>query len=271
MTQKTLDQLCDKFVRNLSFDIYGAKISKADPEIASLAQQLVEKGKQLGLQQLADSVAIPFNHTHERDFDAPPEYTHSGILDQPWSDHTTQPLEENEEWNKGRRRSNSNVDYALDENGLPVNPFFNYGIKGRGIIGRYGPNHAVDMGPCRIMNNAKGQPALHVLGIVREDSGLPALCGGFTNFERYPNGRYPYSKRILYETQASEFFEELVSGSVELLPEYTVGLEEEIEEAFKKRAEVEENRFAPDNKMFCATRSPRTENCNRCKKKTRNS
>lgn len=236
----TISRIYDSTLKALRLDINKAEITGIDAEAISLASQLMEKGKALDIQRTQELVAGDFYGLVDRNFDSPPEYTSPGVLDQPWSDDHINPLEKKEQWNTGRRASNADIQYGVNEQGLPINPFFDFGVNGRGVIGRYGPNHAVDMGPIRIITNGQGKKSLSVLGIIREDNGLPALCGGFTNFEKDENGLYGYSKKTLIDSQANEFFEELVSGSVSLLPEYAIGLDDEISHALEKRARVQQ-------------------------------
>lgn len=41
-------------------------------------------------------------------------------------------------------RSSFVGEYQLNEYGVPLNPFGRTGIRGRGLLGRWGPNHAAD-------------------------------------------------------------------------------------------------------------------------------
>lgn len=239
MTQELNPIVFEKSLQSLQFDLNQAEIANNDAEIVTLAKNLMLHGQELDIKKLNETASTIFDKTIERNFIQPPEYTSPTVLNQLWADSTKDPLEALEAWNHGRRASNTGIEYSLDEHGLPINPFFNYGIKGRGIIGLHGPNHAVDMAPCRVMLNANGELTLHVLGIIREDSHLPALCGGFTTFPKDLNGYYLNNKKAMYTSQTHEFFEELVSGSVQLLPQYSHGLEQEILAKFTNRENVE--------------------------------
>lgn len=235
----TLDLAYRASLKGLMTQIAKAELSAADQETVTLAHDLVEGGIAFDRQRLSGLLETAFDGHLRRDFDNPPEYTSSTILNQPWSDHADHPLLRLEKWNDGRRATNTGIRYSLDEQGFPVNPYANYGIKGRGVTGMYGPNHAVDMGILRVMPNATGKPALHVLGIIRHDSGKPALCGGYTVFTRYGDGIFSYDEQTKINSQAHEFFEEMISGSVELMDKYKEGLEKRIECAIAFRENIQ--------------------------------
>jgi len=215
-------------LRQLYFQWQKADVTHPDKEAVNLARELIHQAVRFDQNRVTKLLQQKFDGKIERNFDQPETYTSSFVIGQSWSDHLDQPLDQEEQWNHDRRATNNGMKYKLDEDGYPINPYCDYGVKGRGMIGLYGPNHAVDDGVLRIMANADGKLSLHALGIIRNDSGLPALCGGFTNFVKYGDGIYPYNDQVKIDTQAHEFFEEMVSGSVTLLPEYAEGLENEI-------------------------------------------
>lgn len=233
-------------LRPLYFELTKADVMHPDKEAVRVAKALIHQAIKYDQALLQSSLLLPFHGQTERNLQAPVTYSSASILDQPWSDHPDQPLAAGEKWNSGRRATNNGMIYALDENGLPVNPYANYGIKERGMIGRYGPNHAVDNGVLRVQRNEKGQYTLFALGITRNDNKQPALCGGFTNFEQDASGAYTYSDEVRTETQALEFFEEMISGSVTLLPEYTTGLQSEIDHHIQAREMVQKQPLTED-------------------------
>lgn len=212
-----------------------AKQEKPKDELVILAEQLIEKAIQFEKNALDLSVAKDYVGGVPRNFERANSYTSEFVYGQSWSDSSQKPLEYNENWNKGRRVTNTGLNYQLDNENLPVNPYYNYGIKGQGIIGHFGPNHAVDMGLLCLKQNAQGKYHVHTLGIIRGDDKKAALCGGFTTFPRNQSGEYIYTRHEVAYSQAHEFFEELVSGSVELLPKYKQGLQEEIEKVISER------------------------------------
>lgn len=233
----------DYGLKDVLHGIERARITHPDQEAVDLSQKLMELGKALDMDQLQKNLSRDFDGSVPRDFNDPKEYTCPFILGKPWADNPAAPLAQGEAWNMFNRASNTGLDYSFDQDGYPVNPFYNYGVKGRGIVGRYGPNHTVDVAPCRIFKNKEGRLSFHILGIIRNDNNLPALCGGYVNFRQEANGTYPYNPAIVHQSQMLEFFEELVSGSIELLPSYAEGLDKEIDDAFK--AHEKNSGFAP--------------------------
>lgn len=79
----------------------------------------------------------------------PPYYTAKKVLDQPpWADKELIPGNKNAfKWNliDGLVNRVSYVQtYQIDNDGFPLNPIGRTGIKGRGVLGKWGPNHAAD-------------------------------------------------------------------------------------------------------------------------------
>nr|XP_014349990.1 PREDICTED: ADP-ribose pyrophosphatase, mitochondrial isoform X1 [Latimeria chalumnae] len=78
----------------------------------------------------------------------PPEHTNQAVLAGPvWADpHISEgsepPLQFNVEENDVNRKSFEGSYEVID--GRPRNPFGRTGLKGRGLLGRWGPNHAAD-------------------------------------------------------------------------------------------------------------------------------
>ncbi|KAM3863838.1 ADP-ribose pyrophosphatase, mitochondrial [Diretmus argenteus] len=76
------------------------------------------------------------------------------------------------------------------ENGKPLNPRGRTGLAGRGLLGRWGPNHAADPIVTRWKIDAKGkktshavskQPILQFVSIKRKDCGEWAIPGGMVD------------------------------------------------------------------------------------------
>lgn len=61
----------------------------------------------------------------------------------------------------------------MDSDGRPLNPMGRTGLRGRGVLGRWGPNHAADPIVSRYF---KGH--LQFIGIQRSDTGEWAIPGG---------------------------------------------------------------------------------------------
>lgn len=155
----------------------------------------------------------------------PPEFEHPSIIGKDYADDPADPLKPGEKWNEGRRATLTGAWYGLDDKGRPVCPYMNFGITGRGLLGLHGPNTAVDNGILILKEDG-----LYLVGIHRKDSVTkrPALSGGFAKFEKQAGGQFVFDEKADLETRVEEFFEELVSGSVELLPEYAARVDKEL-------------------------------------------
>lgn len=78
--------------------------------------------------------------------------------------------------------------YLLDGRGYPQNPIGRTGMTGRGLLGRWGPNHAGDPIVTRWLRNSKGAmvlreglPVLQMVAVKRRDNGQDALPGGMVD------------------------------------------------------------------------------------------
>lgn len=189
--------------------------------VTDLARRIIEGAKRLDLEKtknldinfrLSNTIRDPLNS---------PSITHESILGASWADNEDEPLQDGEQWNIGRRATNTNIQYEFNAAGHPVNPYMNTGLNGRGVLGQFGPNHAVDNGVLVLKNDEKGVPTLYALGILRKfDNDAPAFAGGFAKYGRDKNGAYIFDREAVIETQMEEFFEETISGSITLLLEY---------------------------------------------------
>lgn len=82
------------------------------------------------------------------------------------------------------RRSHMGT-YRLDETGLPLNPIGRTGLRGRGLLGRWGPNHAADpivtrwkrSGSEKVIDQLDNKPVLQFVAIQRRDTGEWAIPG----------------------------------------------------------------------------------------------
>eukprot|EP00163_Fabomonas_tropica_P007048 TRINITY_DN1667_c0_g1_i5.p1 TRINITY_DN1667_c0_g1~~TRINITY_DN1667_c0_g1_i5.p1 ORF type:complete len:303 (-),score=52.27 TRINITY_DN1667_c0_g1_i5:348-1256(-) len=112
--------------------------------------------------------------------------------------------------------------------GVPQNPSGRTGIKGRGLLGRWGPNHAADPIVTRWGKDDKGERQLEFVAIQRKDGGGWAIPGGMVE-----------SGDTVSATLKKEFGEEALNG-LSLSEEETKQMEREIEELFgdKEGAEV---------------------------------
>ncbi len=206
-----------------------------DESIVTDLEQFLVTAKNYDFYKTAQLLSKPFSKLGDRNFNMPIHFSNPKLKGQSWADNKENYLEDNEHWNIGRRETYMSIDYHLDIHGRPINPYMNYGITGRGFLGRFGPNHTVDVGVLRVMPNEKGEQRLHALGIIRGDNHKPALCGGFIEFDKESamNG-YTLDKRLIVQTRVEEFFEEMISGSVELRVAYSEGLGDELQREMNK-------------------------------------
>ncbi len=203
--------------------------------IIDVSGAIIDLGTRIDKRLLISRNDIPYDTVIQRDMNHPPFYMSPECIGQPWADTPSGPGLKDEKWNAGRRRSYLDDEYQLNEQNLPINPFYNFGITGPGVIGRYGPNHAVDIAPVRIIPGKSGVPSLHVLGIVRMDDRLPALCGGFVDNTPDPDSPFPYTPEQKLKSMTHEFLEEMVCGSFRLDDPYAAGLTTEIKKATHAR------------------------------------
>ncbi|KHJ85247.1 hypothetical protein OESDEN_15031 [Oesophagostomum dentatum] len=97
----------------------------------------------------------------------PPDYTDPNALGKKWADPDVKSGKF--KWNSvdGKINRKSFVcDYAFDEDSRPINPVGRTGLRGRGVLGRWGPNHAADPIVTRIKNGK-----LQFVAIERHDTG----------------------------------------------------------------------------------------------------
>ncbi|KAE8752373.1 hypothetical protein FOCC_FOCC000845 [Frankliniella occidentalis] len=114
---------------------------------------------------------------------APRDYTDPCVEGRPWADADLGAEGFRPAWNAldgvVDRRSHEG-EYAVGAGGRPLNPRGRTGLAGRGVLGRWGPNHAADP----IVTRWRGDGAARVLQFVairRRDSGEWALPGGMVD------------------------------------------------------------------------------------------
>lgn len=166
----------------------------------------------------------------------PTMFTASCVNGQPWADPELSELEFKPNWNT----TDGNVDrtsltkkYDI-KNGYPLNPCGRTGLAGRGVLGRWGPNHAADPIVTRwkkfendhVFHEKSGKPIIQFVAIQRKDSGEWALPGGMVD-----------CGEVVTATLKREFMEEAMN-LLEKSKEDAVKLEKEIEEVFKEGIEV---------------------------------
>lgn len=114
--------------------------------------------------------------------------------------------------------------YELDDHSLPLNPKGRTGIRGRGLLGRWGPNHAAD--PIVTRWADKEKRILEFVAIQRRDTGEWAIPGGMVDAGEKIN-----------ETLKREFCEEALA-SLEASEEERKKLKNEIDNSFSNGQEI---------------------------------
>jgi len=122
---------------------------------------------------------------------APVDFTAGFVLTASWADPELTDLKA-AAWNsldgKVNRKSHDG-EYRVEE-GRPFNPAGRTGIKGRGVLGRWGPNHAADPIVTRWKRDKSGEietnpetgnPVLEFVSIERNDGGGWAIPGGMVD------------------------------------------------------------------------------------------
>lgn len=163
-------------------------------------------------------------------------FTSEFVIGQTWADLNLNVPEFKPSWNSmdGHVNRISFTGKYEIKNGYPLNPSGRTGIIGRGILGRWGPNHAADPIVTRwkksenkhLFNEESHKQILQFVAIQRKDSGEWALPGGMVDCEE-----------IVSTTLKREFMEEamnLLDKSVE----DAVKIEKKIEEVFKDGIEI---------------------------------
>ncbi|KAJ1520177.1 hypothetical protein ONE63_004391 [Megalurothrips usitatus] len=115
---------------------------------------------------------------------APRDYTDPCVDGKPWADPAADAEGFAPRWNAldgGVDRRSHDGEYAV-EGGRPRNPRGRTGLAGRGVLGRWGPNHAADPIVTRWRPGADGGArVLQFVAIRRRDSGEWALPGGMVD------------------------------------------------------------------------------------------
>lgn len=124
---------------------------------------------------------------------SPPDFTAVFVLTAAWADATLTSKEFRPVWNaldgKVDRRSHAAAPYAVEDN-RPLNPEGRTGLRGRGVLGRWGPNHAADPIVTRwqrdeageiVHSPETGRGILEFVSIERKDGGGWAIPGGMVD------------------------------------------------------------------------------------------
>ena len=126
----------------------------------------------------------------------------------------------------GTRRSTlSGVEYGFDEDGRPQIPYLDSsGIKGR-FGAQFSVNTTIDVLAIDPQTDEDGFEVLTEMSIVNGND-EPAIIGGYFESKAGPDGRHLRTPEAIWETKVKEFFEEGISGSIPLLPEFEAKLGE---------------------------------------------
>lgn len=125
------------------------------------------------------------------DYD-PPDYTSPGIKGQSYADPDVKDASFHPVWNSLDRGVNrvSHVGGYSVVDGYPINPIGRTGIVGRGLLGRWGPNHAADPVVTRwkrddtgefVLNSTTRKKILQMVTIQRHDNKKWAIPGGMVD------------------------------------------------------------------------------------------
>ncbi len=159
----------------------------------------------------------------------PPFYEASFLKGKPWADaeHSSESFDPKYNQEDGGIDRRSYIGVYQVQSKLPLNPFGRTGIKGRGVLGRYGPNHAADPIVSTWKRDEKGEIVKHeesnkailrVLCIQRGDTKEIALPGGMVD-----------SGENVSTTLKREFIEEALNGKIQ---------ESELNEFFSNGSEI---------------------------------
>nr|CAH8845392.1 unnamed protein product [Trichobilharzia regenti] len=148
----------------------------------------------------------------------PVAYTTPGISKKPWADpdiqHDKNAVIQFNKIDGILDRTSFMGPYKFSADGLPLNPCGRTGITGRGVLGRWGPNHAADPIVTRWKTDESGNrcydpstkhPILQFVSIRRKDSGEWAIPGGMVDAgEQYTSTlKREFSEEALNSTTAS--------------------------------------------------------------------
>jgi predicted NUDIX family NTP pyrophosphohydrolase len=128
---------------------------------------------------------------------APPVFTHPVVQKGPvWADPELlekPDVAKEQKWEQldlahNVDRSSFLGSYSLNEQSLPLNPAGRTGLGGRGLLGRFGPNHAADPIVTRWATDAAGEvkvkdgkKVLEFVAITRKDTSEAAIPGGMVD------------------------------------------------------------------------------------------
>ncbi|XP_041459667.1 transient receptor potential cation channel subfamily M member-like 2 isoform X2 [Lytechinus variegatus] len=169
-------------------------------------------------------------------------YTHKSVKEGPhWADidlmsmvkNARPPLLYNQMDEKCKYNRRSHMKAYQIKDGLPLNPKGRTGLSGRGLLGRWGPNHAADPIATRWKRKSDGtilmdeeKPVLEFIAIQRVDNQQWAIPGGMVE----PGA-------LVSETLRREFGEEAL-GALNKTEEEAADIREHVEKLFLNGVEV---------------------------------
>ncbi|XP_058465432.1 ADP-ribose pyrophosphatase, mitochondrial [Malaya genurostris] len=143
----------------------------------------------------------------------PPFYEASVMKGKEWADSAFEHPSFKAKWNQldGKVNRVSFIGEYEIHSGYPLNLFGRTGLRGRGLLGRWGPNHAADPIVTKwkinehghhVINETSGKRILQMCAIERHDCGEWAIPGGMVD-----------PGEIVSATLKREFMEEAMSSS----------------------------------------------------------
>ena len=126
----------------------------------------------------------------------PTVYTDKVVLEQNcetrrggWADPPVPPKRAVIETRGSHELQSKQLPWVFDDRGRPLNPRGRTGMSNRGVLGKWGPNHAGDAIVTRYRRRAPGEPtppgassiALEMVAIKRRDTGEWAIPGGMAD------------------------------------------------------------------------------------------
>ncbi|KAL1138475.1 hypothetical protein AAG570_008538 [Ranatra chinensis] len=167
----------------------------------------------------------------------PPDFTFEHIKKQAWADPEIGDSNFIPSWNKldGNVDRRSHMGFYTFWGGYPQNPCGRTGLRGRGLLGRWGPNHAADPVVTRwkrgqdghqITDKMTNKPLLQFIGIRRRDCGQWAIPGGMVD-----------PGELVSTTLKREFLEEALN-TLELDTEGQENIEKLLGDFFSWGAEI---------------------------------
>ncbi|ENN71170.1 hypothetical protein D910_06592 [Dendroctonus ponderosae] len=157
----------------------------------------------------------------------PPEYESKVLINKPWADPPICDSRFSPKWNQldGSINRKSHTGLYEVKNQRPLNPAGRTGLKGRGVLGKWGPNHAADPIVTRWKLGENQEKMLNGL-LKKRDCGQWALPGGMVD----PGEQ-------VSETLKREFMEEALN-SLEVSKEQYKRDEEMLKSFFANGTEI---------------------------------